>query len=553
MKLVRLLVKTSWIRVVFATLAGLLNGVTNVGLIIIINSMLRGTQLSKSNLIWYFVSFCCLQVICSTITQALIARLAQRVTFNLQQQLVYCIIACPLKQIENIGIPPLLATLTEDIQSISAASLALSNLSTSVAILVTCFFYLAWLSLTLSYLMFVFVLLGIFYQQFLLTKGRYFLKRAREHQDKLLYHFRSVTEGIKELKLYSLRQEDFLNNDLQITTKNLSIYRAMASDIFSIASGSGLLLFFIFIGLLFFVLGPFFNIPSVIISGYIITIVFMISPFRILLVNLPILSQANIALEKIESLGLLLAVDQTKKLVNIFPNKPSFTFQKEWKSMQIQEVTHTYRGEQEDSKFILGPLNLNFYPGELVFVVGGNGSGKSTLVKLLTGLYIPESGIIRFNGQDINDVNRKWYCQQFSVVFSDFYLFERFLGLDNSNLDNKAQKYLFQLQLEHKVRIKDGVFSTTALSQGQRKRLALLTAYLEDRPIYIFDEWASDQDPVFKNIFYTQLLPNLKNQGKTLIVISHDDQYFNCADRIIKLDYGKVIFDRRIKARKKVL
>lgn len=544
MKLVHLLIKSSWITVIIATLAGLLGGVTNVGLIAIINLMLRGTQLPKNNLLWYFIGFCCLMVICSTISQALIARLAQQVTLNLQQQLVRSIIACPLQQIENIGIPSLLATLAEDIQSISVASFVLSNLSISITILIACFFYLSWLSFNLFCLMFILMLISVFYQQFILAKGRFFLKYAREYQDRLFYHFKTATEGIKEFKLHSLRQEEFLNNDLLITTKKLNTYCKRASDLFSFSAGSGLLSFFIPIGLLFFVIAPLFNISSLVISAYILIIVFMISPFRVVLVSLPIISKANVALDKIESLGLLLAFEQTKVLPQISKNnQPLSTIQKQWQSIQLENITHTYRGEQEDNKFILGPLNLIFYPEELVFVVGGNGSGKSTLVKLLTGLYIPENGIIRFNGQEINDVNREWYRQQFSVVFSDFYLFEKFLGLDNLTVENKAQKYLFQLQLEHKVTIKDGVLSTTALSQGQRKRLALLTAYLEDRPIYIFDEWASDQDPLFKNIFYTQLLPDLKNQGKTVIAISHDDQYFNYADRIIKLDYGKLAFD----------
>jgi putative ATP-binding cassette transporter len=130
------------------------------------------------------------------------------------------------------------------------------------------------------------------------------------------------------------------------------------------------------------------------------------------------------------------------------------------------------------------------------------------------------------------------------VVFSDFYLFEELLGLKNSYLDAQATKYLQQLQLDHKVKVENGQLSTTALSQGQRKRLALLTAYLEDRPIYLFDEWAADQDPVFKEIFYTKLLPELRSRGKTVLVISHDDRYFHLADRIIKLDYGKIEYDK---------
>ena len=159
-------------------------------------------------------------------------------------------------------------------------------------------------------------------------------------------------------------------------------------------------------------------------------------------------------------------------------------------------------------------------------------------------MYIPESGEIRLNNQVVTYENREWYRQHFSVVFSDFYLFDRILGLSSSEKDHHIQDYLVKLQLDHKVEIKDGQLSTTALSQGQRKRLALLAAYLEDRPIYIFDEWASDQDPIFKDVFYTQLLPELQNQGKTIIAVSHDDRYFPLAERIIKLADNQVQGER---------
>ncbi|BAZ88494.1 cyclic peptide transporter [Dolichospermum compactum NIES-806] len=182
-----------------------------------------------------------------------------------------------------------------------------------------------------------------------------------------------------------------------------------------------------------------------------------------------------------------------------------------WHSLQLINVNHTYYTDKEDKSFILGPINLTLYPQELVFIVGGNGSGKSSLGKLITGLYIPEQGEIILDETLITENNREWYRQHFSVVFSDFYLFEELLGLENNhNLDIQAQKYLEKLQLDHKVKIENGQLSTTSLSQGQRKRLALLTAYLENRPIYLFDEWAADQDPLFKDIFYTQLLPELK-------------------------------------------
>jgi len=192
---------------------------------------------------------------------------------------------------------------------------------------------------------------------------------------------------------------------------------------------------------------------------------------------------------------------------------------------------------------MIGPINLHFHAGELVYLVGGNGSGKSTLAKILTGLYTPEGGEIRVNGQVITNQNRDDYRQHFSAVFADFHLFDRFMGIKGENRDAQAQEYLEQLHLSHKVKIENGKLSTTELSQGQRKRLALLTAYLEDRSFYLFDEWASDQDPLFKDVFYTKLLPELKARGKTVLVITHDDHYFHLADRVIKLDYGQIVSD----------
>jgi putative ATP-binding cassette transporter len=207
---------------------------------------------------------------------------------------------------------------------------------------------------------------------------------------------------------------------------------------------------------------------------------------------------------------------------------------------------HSYHQEKGNSEFQLGPINLTLHPGELIFLIGGNGSGKTTLVKLLMGLYEPESGEIRVDGKPVTMAERDDYRQQFSAVFFDFYLFERLFGIEVQDLDGETQKYLDLLQLNHKLTVKNGQLSTIDLSQGQRKRVALLHAYLEDRPIYIFDEWAADQDPQFKRIFYYELVPELKARGKTVIVISHDDRYYGLADRLVKLEAGKVEYDEAV-------
>jgi putative ATP-binding cassette transporter len=186
---------------------------------------------------------------------------------------------------------------------------------------------------------------------------------------------------------------------------------------------------------------------------------------------------------------------------------------------------------------------MNLKAGQLVVLAGGNGSGKTTLAKIITGLYSAEDGELLLDGRRITDENREFYRQHFSAIFSDFHLFESLLGLEKPDLDDRAQERLERLQLSHVVAIKNGVLSTTQLSHGQRKRLALLTASLEDRPIYVFDEWAADQDPEFKEFFYRQLLPELKAKGKMVLIICHDDHYFDAADRMIKLESGRIIYD----------
>ena len=184
-------------------------------------------------------------------------------------------------------------------------------------------------------------------------------------------------------------------------------------------------------------------------------------------------------------------------------------------------------------------MDLTFEPGRITFIVGGNGSGKSTLAKLITGLYAPASGFLVLNGEKIDHDNVEWFRQNCSAIFTDFHLFDDYLGFDRPGIDDEVRHYLHELQIAHKVTVQDGRLSTVALSQGQRKRLALLTALLEDRQIYLFDEWAADQEPRFREVFYKELLPGLKRRGKTVIVITHDDRYFDCADQLVKLDFGQ--------------
>jgi putative pyoverdin transport system ATP-binding/permease protein len=535
MQLLKLLLKTSGSQVWLAAITGLLSGLSTAGLIALINLSISAPDIPKQILILGFIGLGLVLLVSMAVSQSLLGRLVQATTLRLRMDLSQRILGCSLRHLEELGGSKLLATLTEDVETISMASFFMANLVVAIAMLFSCLLYLGYLSLTVFVLVVVFLAVGITSHQLIVGRGKDSLKQARDEQDQLFKHFRTIVLGTKELQLHTARRNAFLTEDLQRSVDRSRKYQVKATDIFAIGGSWGVLLLFMTIGLVVFVLPLWGTLSVSVLSGYALILSFMFTPIRMILNNLPELNRADIALAKITELGLSLSKSGVESAQRVLAS-PYHS------RLELKGVTHSYRQERDGSQFILGPIDLAFVPGELVFIVGGNGSGKSTLAKLITGLYLPEAGEVYLDGIKIEQDNREWYREQFTAVFADFYLFERFLGLDDTS--QRADKYLKQLQLDRKVQIESGMLSTTNLSQGQQKRLALLTAYLEDRPIYLFDEWASDQDPIFREIFYTQLLPELKRAGKTILAISHDDRYFDKADRVIKLDYGQVEFDR---------
>jgi putative ATP-binding cassette transporter len=165
-------------------------------------------------------------------------------------------------------------------------------------------------------------------------------------------------------------------------------------------------------------------------------------------------------------------------------------------------------------------------------------------VKLVTGLYAPAEGEIFLGEHSITNDESQWYREHFAAVFSDFHLFDEFWGRDEASITEGVQSFIEAMELHKKVRLQGRQFSTTNLSSGERKRLALICAMIEARPVFVFDEWAADQDPRFRHIFYRVILPKLRDQNKTVIVVTHDDRYFDVADQLIKLDAGEQSLDQ---------
>lgn len=516
----------------------LLSGACNMALIALVNVALTSPERRGQALMWGFVAAGLGKILTNFVSQAFLASFAQSIVAELRRGLIRKILVVPLQRIEEIGPPRIVASLTDDVFNITQALLAAPIVTVNFAILLGGAAYLGWLSWQVFCAVGGLIIVGGIGYRLIVGSAFTHLTRAREEEDRLYGHFRALTEGIKELKLHRNRRGAFLSQEIQTATENYERHNVAAEFRFAASQNWTHLLYFVLIGGILFLLPQVMHMDSRTLTAFVVTTLFLMGPLAGAMSSISLISRANVALRKIDRLGITLSENSTEE----FPlERPAdkITFER----LELVGVTHSYRHEKDDSHFVLGPIHLRFRPGELVFLVGGNGSGKSTLAKIIAGLYVPESGELRLDGETVTDKNRDDYRQLFSAVFADFYLFENMLGLDTRKVDEQAMGYLKQLHLDHKVKVKNGALSTTAVSQGQRKRLALLTAYLEDRPIYLFDEWASDQDPHFKNVFYTQLLPELKARGKTVLVISHDDKYFHVADRIVKLDYGKLDCD----------
>jgi putative ATP-binding cassette transporter len=517
--------------VILACAAGLAGGAGSVGLIALIHTALIQEGASPILLVYGFTGLCLAVLITRVVSQALLIRLAQGSVFRLCTNLCRQILAVPLRDIETVGTHRLLATLTEDVKAITDALFGVPILCVNTAILLCCLIYLGCLSPLLLVGVLVFLVVGVLSYQLVVLRALGQLHQARQEQDTLMKHFRGLTDGVKELKLHKDRREAFLSQLLEVTAANLRDRNIAGMTIYVAAGTWGQLLFFVCIGLILFT-PSFESLSRAVVSGYALTILYSLSPLETIMTWLPIMGRARVALGAVEALGLSLAECECENEQTV-----ALSSADSCEMIELAGVTHAYRS-QEEHGFLLGPIDLRLRRGEMVFLVGGNGSGKTTLAKLLVGLYAPAGGEVRLNGRPVADNEREHYRQLFSATFADGYLFDRLLGMKPEHLDSEAEDYLGLLELSHKVRSEGGRLSTIELSQGQRKRLALLSAYMEDRPVYVFDEWAADQDPRFKKIFYTRLLPELKERGKAVLVISHDDRFFHVADRVLALDSG---------------
>ncbi|WP_070357460.1 cyclic peptide export ABC transporter [Duganella sp. HH105] len=530
------LIRQSRNLMIAAALASIATGVCSVLLLTQINAALTAeTHAERMVLAWRFAAFAVVAMLTHMVSSVLFERLNQSAHANLRRFISARVMAADFRRLEEIGGPKVQSALSEHSARVADFFVSFPIILVNSIIVAGCLVYMAWLSWQVFLAAIITIVLGSLGYHLAHVRAIRHLDLAAREQDNLFDHFRSLVEGAKELRLHAAKRRRFADDVLGTSIETVRRERAFGMSVFLVSSAWGKFLIYGFIGLVLFLLVGDVEGRARIMTGFALVFLYMVAPLENLLVVLPHANMASVSGARIDEI-----TQQLEDSASVAAD-PAGAVSPPLESLVLKGVSHRYYHEGVDDLFTLGPIDLTFRPGEITFLVGGNGSGKTSLAKLLVGLYRPEEGRILLNGESIGDSNRDRYRQTFSTVFPDFHLFEQMLHAPSGDLDAQGNALLEKLHLQHKVQVRDGAFTTRALSQGQRKRLALAVTYLEDRPFIVFDEWAADQDPVFKEVFYRELLPELRAKGKSVLVISHDDRYFHLGDRLIRMENGQVV------------
>jgi len=509
------------------------SGAATMGIMFVIFRWLQA-PVNGQSLIWTFLALALVAVSGRALARNLMQRLAWEAIHELRVRFARQTVLAPLSDFERIGGPRLMTAMVDDVNRVAGSLPNLALLCANITFLATCLSYLGWIAPKQLLVSLALIAVGLVAQNLFLKAATKQFQISRAKWDVMLNSFRGIVDGVKELKLNARRREQATGK----FAEHASDVRRSAnlhSLLFGGAASSVHLLFFVILGAAVVNVTETAGHPTDI--RYVIATIWMLAPLQGLVQEWQALREANVALARLHALGLKLDGAVGDALVHNSGDQPGIV---PFRELKFVGVVHTYETDAGRGKFTFGPVDLTLNSGEIVFVTGGNGAGKTTFAKLLTGLYRPAAGEIRINGCPVSDSAVQQYRENFSAVFNDFFLFDQLIENDSPDTYALVPRLLRQLRMEDRVRIDQGRFaSTTALSLGERKRLALLVAYLEDRPIYIFDEWAADQDPAFKNIFYKEILQELRANGKLVIVISHDDRYFDAADKLLILDRGR--------------
>ncbi|MEO7976396.1 cyclic peptide export ABC transporter [Flavobacterium sp.] len=458
-----------------------------------------------------------------------IIRLSQKIYWDIRKDVIKLILKAPYRKLQEYK-EEVYATLTTDVNNISNASLMIITFFSSIILIAACLVYMAFLSLQLLAVSAVVIAVGVLIYILRSKSSNKQLKEVRDLEKTFVGIFNSILNGAKEININADKGTQIYDQKLLkvAATGEIKYVNALLKYLNSEIIGQ-----LLFYGLISFILlfsESVFQTPIAIKVSFTFVLLYLMGPIASVMTIIPVMNRAVVSLKKMKRLRKDLT--RLEKLPQI-ENKGQY---RNFSNLKVRDYSFSFGEDQ----FSVGPINFDIKRNEVVFIYGGNGEGKTTFINTVLNLYNLDKGEAFIDGELVPLAELEKIKNLFAPVFSDFYLFDDFYGISNIDYD-KINTYLKLFELEGKVQIKDGYFSTIHLSTGQRKRIALINTLLEDRPIIVLDEWAADQDPHFRHKFYTEIIPILvEDYDKTIIAITHDDRYYHVADTLLKMEYGKL-------------
>lgn len=523
------------IKILYLLLYAILNTILNFCIIYIINNILTGDDLFvKDYTVFVFISIVVYTYLLNIIFQKELNKYTSERLYKNEKIIIEKILKSPLLALEKFG-SERFYTVLEDIRSFSILPHVVTNSLGAILTVLMGLIYMFTLSIFSATIILI-IIIFIAFAYFLIIRIMAPKLAILRNNDELYHKYiKDVISGFKELKLSKIKRDNLFGKHIGPNRDQSGVLDYKLGNIFlSVSMISQYGLFFL-IAVILFYLPKFGFIDDTKLIPFIIVILFISGPVNSLIELQQTYTRFSVAIKRVDEF--------LKDFNNIYSIDdiqvdPEFNFQ----SLEFKEVKFEYKNINQDLNFILGPINFKIEKGEVIFVLGGNGSGKSTFLNLITGLYDQDGGEIILNGIPNNN-NKKNLQNSMSAIFADSYIFshnyENYSIYDNDFFDN----LILKMQINHLItNDKDSLYKRK-FSKGQSKRISLIFSLLEKKSILILDEWAADQDPYFRKIFYEELIPLFRVFGLTVIAVTHDDAYFRHADRIIRFDSGKILID----------
>jgi putative ATP-binding cassette transporter len=515
----------------FFSALGLITGLVNAYLIMFINQLIQKMIVGEHIFVIYssvvFLSVVACFFLLKKMLFTKITHFTQRSLLQIRAEMLRLILQSEYPNV-NERKELIYNVLTRDIDVIASAGTALSEFISSLVLVLGCFCYVAYISPVLFLTTLAIFGVGVLLYYYNLKFTLQVYQRVKGLNDRFIFYFNQIISGFREIKVAKEKGLDLEENYVKENLKELhdELVKVGAKNVN--VHFIGIAIFYLFIGGILLLGIPVFHLSKEQLIPFAFVMLYVISPIESLIVNLPAIGDADVASERL----LNLRVTLQDSIPCDVPVDYDFEGQN-FLSLELVDVK--FQHKSPSNQFEVGPVSLQLNAGELTFIHGSNGSGKTSLLLCLLGVYKFDSGTMLINKKPLSGN----HSTLFSPVFSDYFLFDLFYGNKYFNRD-KAAFYIQLFELENKVRVSELGFSTIKLSMGQRKRLALIQILLENKPIVVLDEWAADQDPYFREKFYSIILPILKKEGKTIIAITHDDKYFHLADHLLKMEFGKL-------------